>query len=439
MLIIKAEDGDGESTSTTDESLSLGLVSDASDSQTTEDPAETTPAYDLFKRVLRRLIVEFQGGSNNSTGTGPSSTNTAAKGTGPLDTAQSSSATPALCRGKKRSRGASGGKGDDDEEGPPNKKTNTGGSPCSSRSALLACPFWKLDPNTHWKCYAKRLTAISYVKQHLNRNHTPAYYCQRCFTIFQQADTYDDHVTATPPCMRGPSTRLEGISPAQGKRLRRRVEGSVEDQWFAIWDIVFPQDPRPSLVYMDYDQSEDFASFQEFVRRRGVPIVRDELETSGMVSVSGGSEGQPLDSAIERALEGLFERFRSGRLSYSVSSRAPQTAGQLIGGSTENGAVVASSITDSGIGISSAFSSGGSGASDEIPRQPLATNSSSTPDPLNSGQIQGPVFITGLGTTEHGYGGLPGEDGDAGFTDDLVGVPGEDEFTWDDFMMECYK
>lgn len=60
-------------------------------------------------------------------------------------------------------------------KGPLQKGIHQGTS-YPERPRLFACPFWKMDPHTHWDCFAKQLTSISYVKQHLTQCHTPAYY-----------------------------------------------------------------------------------------------------------------------------------------------------------------------------------------------------------------------------------------------------------------------
>ncbi|KAK4450896.1 hypothetical protein QBC34DRAFT_276135, partial [Podospora aff. communis PSN243] len=117
---------------------------------------------------------------------------------------------------------------------------------------------------------------ISYVKQHLARRHTPDFYCHRCFQVFSNEQAYDSHVLEA-VCTRGLSAKLEGITQHQSRQLSRRSGGSVEEQWLAMWKIVFPDDSVPTSIYIDSDQSEDFCLLREFSQERGVEILREEL------------------------------------------------------------------------------------------------------------------------------------------------------------------
>jgi hypothetical protein len=52
---------------------------------------------------------------------------------------------------------------------------------------------------------------------------------------------------------------LDGISYQQRSRLSRKStpNATKEDQWFAIWDILFAAHPRPNTVYMDIDLTRE--------------------------------------------------------------------------------------------------------------------------------------------------------------------------------------
>lgn len=65
--------------------------------------------------------------------------------------------------------------------------------PEKKRCLLLACPFAKKDPLHHRACYKQTLTKISYVKQHLSRNHRTPIYCPICTGVFENEEDRDVH------------------------------------------------------------------------------------------------------------------------------------------------------------------------------------------------------------------------------------------------------
>ncbi|KAH8889120.1 hypothetical protein GQ53DRAFT_598089, partial [Thozetella sp. PMI_491] len=147
----------------------------------------------------------------------------------------------------------------------------------------LACPFWKLDYAKYNQCLTKKLTTIGYVKQHLYRKHTADFYCDYCLVVFEDKNAYDYHRSmARDQCRRDPSATFEGVSYVQHRMLTRKSKGKLEEQWFAIWDILFEQKSRPASIFVDFDQSPDFCEFREYCERNGVPIVLDALETTGL-------------------------------------------------------------------------------------------------------------------------------------------------------------
>lgn len=152
-----------------------------------------------------------------------------------------------------KGKGAKKGQGQDsdDEESqrqqPKKQKVNalTEGKP----TPLLACPFWKLDSQTHDRCFRLILSNTSRVKQHLLRKHSPKFYCQRCHAIFPNQQTLDQHIqvqVVTCPCH---EYNFPQITCQRPQLLIKSKSNLPEaDQWFAIWDIIFPGRPRPSCV-----------------------------------------------------------------------------------------------------------------------------------------------------------------------------------------------
>ena len=64
------------------------------------------------------------------------------------------------------------------------------------------------------------------------------------------------------------------MSEAQQQALKKRSTGTLEGQWYAIWDIIFPSHRRPFSPYLDGSLSEDLSSFLEFYLSTGAELVR---------------------------------------------------------------------------------------------------------------------------------------------------------------------
>lgn len=189
----------------------------------------------------------------------------------------------------------------------PSKRLN-GSTRSLEKPRFLACSFWKFDPDKHWECFLKKLTTVSRVKQHLKRRHTPTFYCQRCFLIFSEKDPYNDHVFGE-PCEPRSQASLEGISTEQRDAVCKKSKGTtVEEQWYGIWDILFPGESRPLSIYVDTDQSQDFLRLREFSQTQGISIFFERIRDSGMVLRPDVSE-QGVREIFRRAMHLMFEGF----------------------------------------------------------------------------------------------------------------------------------
>lgn len=166
----------------------------------------------------------------------------------------------------------------------------------------LACPYFKKDPRRHRACCGYGGQKLSYVKQHLNRNHTIALYCPVCILYFPDERLRDDHIRAR-SC-----EPLEDHQPPEGITLEQRLwlskrgpsHLSEEQHWYRIFEYLFPRHPLPRSPYNDTTFSEEFLDFREFLEQptgldmllsrvrqepnwtaeietRFVPIIRQEL------------------------------------------------------------------------------------------------------------------------------------------------------------------
>jgi hypothetical protein len=114
---------------------------------------------------------------------------------------------------------------------------------CVADYSLAISGSWIL--RSTYASFGKKLDQISRVKQHLSRIHAPIY-CQRCLLVFVNEEKLQDHLSSE-PCRRDGSATLEGILQKQRRALSRKSKPNTsnEDKWSAIWQIVFPEHPRP--------------------------------------------------------------------------------------------------------------------------------------------------------------------------------------------------
>ena len=223
---------------------------------------------------------------------------------------------------RKRNRFA---KDDDDADGDEShrRQTKIPRPDDSGRSSkLLACPFWKLDPGKYSSCFRMTLKGISRVKQHLDRKHAPDFYCEFCLLVSLDEESHQSHVKSRSCSFQ--SCEFTGITHSQRHQLSRKSKPNLPepDQWFAIWDIVFPKQPRPTSAYMDPDLSEDLCQFREYAQRLGPARLAEVMQANAPVALEILQEeiGSVLEIVISQGLNTLFQEWLSSRAS------APSTA-----------------------------------------------------------------------------------------------------------------
>ncbi|KAK4198009.1 hypothetical protein QBC40DRAFT_256547 [Triangularia verruculosa] len=127
-------------------------------------------------------------------------------------------------------------------------------------------------------CYRLKLKRIRDLKQHLRRAHCRSY-CVRCGEEFDSAVALGMHQQADEPCLNIPF-HVKWLSVAQQKALTGRAKPrlSLEEQWYEIWDLVFPDQPQPDSPYLNKSISEDLSSFLEFCNQHGQQIIQQSEE-----------------------------------------------------------------------------------------------------------------------------------------------------------------
>ncbi|OBT67903.1 hypothetical protein VE03_02433 [Pseudogymnoascus sp. 23342-1-I1] len=178
----------------------------------------------------------------------------------------------------------------------------------------FACPYLKINPVKHGKCCAFQLTRIQDVKQHLTRIHTPERYCQRCLASdFCDEPALQDHLDLN-TCPRNDPTSLEGISNKQHKELSRKSKTGIgkEEQWFAIWEILFAGCARPRSVYMDTEVSMELRLFRDYCDTREADVVRGLYEADPVWSGESTVEQRQafVQMVFAQGMNRVFEDYR---------------------------------------------------------------------------------------------------------------------------------
>lgn len=134
------------------------------------------------------------------------------------------------------------------DAGRATQKAKTDAGKQEKTRTQYACPFQKLDPVKHHECLKYALHRIKDVKQHVYRRHTqPDYYCARCFVVFPTANARDEHARSK-DCENKKVPAFEGITDAMKTQLNKSPSRGLDagEQWFRMWDIIFPEEKRPS-------------------------------------------------------------------------------------------------------------------------------------------------------------------------------------------------
>ncbi|KAH6977436.1 hypothetical protein BKA56DRAFT_69112 [Ilyonectria sp. MPI-CAGE-AT-0026] len=307
-------------TDSTGASFESDLFSDSDSLEDVEPLDRNDENFSTLDSVVQTLLSGFRetsevrkrlGQSETSSGSAPGNFN---PGTELLST------TPSLKTRGKRQRGQNDEEGSENEDMPPASKRTT-----SSRETKpqprFACPYWKRNSGKHRGCFSKTLRRIRDVKQHLARKHTPEFYCECCFATFEDEESHRGHVTHTTGevCVHDPSVVLDGITHQQHRRLSRKSDWKVseQEQWFSVWDILFPGAQRPGSAYLDSKLCEEISGFREYCFQHG-PATLDQALSGGVPEIE---RRQQLVRIFQTGLEQLFEGWRSSRDLNATSSR----------------------------------------------------------------------------------------------------------------------
>ncbi|KAK4447073.1 hypothetical protein QBC34DRAFT_143042 [Podospora aff. communis PSN243] len=224
---------------------------------------------------------------------------------------------------------------DDGEDNPPKPPFLRAGNH-QFETKSFACPYWKRSPRKHRDCFNRKLMRVKDVKLHLWRKHSISpLSCPRCFDIFDTEETRHEHVFGDAGCIARPERAADLMSPSQAERLRRRSKPGqdVARQWFAIWQILFPDVPHPRSPYMDFERSREFCEWEDFCRERGTAMLSEVIERLLRQGNPSAEIIATLPNIIQTGFRSVFQEFQLDSSEDSVSNLAPQLS--LQDGDTE--------------------------------------------------------------------------------------------------------
>lgn len=176
---------------------------------------------------------------------------------------------------------------DDDDEGP-----------------TLACPFYKKDKIAHSKCLLFRLRRIKDVKQHLTRKHIQPQFCARCGRHFDTQESLRAH-TRNASCVLADFMEPEGITEDQKKELGARVgrKFGLAEQWYQVWDILFPLLDRPISPFVESPIQEVLTGLREYWAENGQSIITEHIQGTEALPYSVPHEERDLASLYSTGLQ----------------------------------------------------------------------------------------------------------------------------------------
>jgi hypothetical protein len=325
-----------ESTDSMDSDL-LSVSESSEETESLESLDQNEDVFPILREALDQLLRGFGAIKKTVNGHQPSS---GKSGQAPVASAADSS-TPSQSSkadlGRKR-RGTEEDEEQDQADAALSRRVRKKLKPDTVQPRFLACPYWKWNPNKHRRCCKLTLKRIRDVKQHLHRRHTPESYCERCLFIFPNDQSHQDHIINA-LCRREPHAQLDGISHSQHRELCKKSNPAFteENQWFAIWDILFPESERPFSAYIDSELSVDLCLFREHWQNSGQDALLDVLRSNQWVSMSAEELETQGRRILAEGLDRIYEDWLSSRSSVTTESQSAASSANSSSGIVRTG------------------------------------------------------------------------------------------------------
>lgn len=170
------------------------------------------------------------------------------------------------------------------------------------RPKTFACPFFKLDLRRFSNCSTVCPREIKDVKQHLTRRHKAPIRCPVCQGEFDSEEECVTHsrgegenATGEPCSNKRERVQNEEVTKDMEKLLSKRAKAgtTVEDQWYLVWDILFPGVAHPESPYFDLELYVQTTEANRDLAQRQEPLVIREAAITLRGVVSRWAESIP--------------------------------------------------------------------------------------------------------------------------------------------------
>lgn len=317
-------------TAITDDTVQLPCTSGDRFSMDSSHPFLSVESY-AVQEVVKRFHAWNLNGGSTATSQSPS--------TSASESASASTSQTQTQQQEKRRNPHKRPAGDGDEPGenggdrpPPKKQSRKRVPPGHPR---LACHFQKRYPDRNPTCGS--YTLISHVKQHLRKKHKRSpYYCPRCNVEFTTEEERDDHIElmVSSPCRKRVYDASTQISARVAKQLEKGVESAskLHEQWFSVWDTIFPGILRP--VTCTYDICSELPvqvlGLYSYLETEGPGTVISVLQHHGL-SINPEESRQHMPSDLEtfvrrvlfQACREIYQNWQSQREQDRSSNWSP--------------------------------------------------------------------------------------------------------------------
>lgn len=296
--------------------------------------------YPLIGEITRQLVTGFR--TSTQYRSCPSSNGEKSIQAATTTTSGFSSTAARLCNKRKLSQDDEDG-ADEDGSSPLHPKKLKPGE-AEKGQKYFACPYWKKDATKYRDCFKSWPARVQDVKFHLLRKHSIEFYCQRCHAKeFENKQGLQAHIINA-NCSPKLSV-LDWISHEQRVELHKKSKrGTREvDQWFAIWDILFPGQQKPRSAYMDIGIVQRGCEYHHYSTIHGPAVIGRTIESSPAWQSLGMTEEERQESlrrAIAEGFNELYEEWRSETRGSESSSRSPDTQYESPANSLVDSAVV---------------------------------------------------------------------------------------------------
>jgi len=184
------------------------------------------------------------------------------------------------------------------ESGPSPLYDSPAVSGSTNASRKWPCLFYKLNPDRWPECRGTHST-VAYVKQHLGRtlkHRIEDNACPKCESEFCNETALEAHITEA-IC----GLEYKGVRPKTLKFTLGRKD-TPEEQWYSLWDRVFPGVPRPCTPVVMRDEAE---CFSQWLAINSLPVLRRILGDFGVQS----SEAEKILHAVGDGNRELWSRY----------------------------------------------------------------------------------------------------------------------------------